>query len=196
MKEKEDLRVVKTRKFLTIALFELLEEMPFEKVSVVDICERSMVHRATFYAHFEDKYHLLNYVIEDIKESLFKQTIRLSKLDSVREAYLGLLKATLSYIDKNKKMLKAIFNNNRDEFILGITLQATKKSIHEFLENFEIKNNLNIPLDVFLDFFSGGIANLALNYIKSSNPYSIKELVKYLDKMINENIYTSTKLQF
>lgn len=66
MKEefKEDLRIVRTRKLLSRALFELLETTPYEKISVLDICERAMVHRATFYNHFEDKDHLLEYTID------------------------------------------------------------------------------------------------------------------------------------
>ena len=61
MKEeyKEDLRIVRTRKLLSTALFDLLESTPYEKISVMDICEKAMVHRATFYNHFEDKEHLL-----------------------------------------------------------------------------------------------------------------------------------------
>ena len=55
---KEDLRVVRTRKLLCKALFELLEEVPFDKISVTDICDKAMVHRATFYNHFESKEHL------------------------------------------------------------------------------------------------------------------------------------------
>ena len=50
-----DLRQRKTRALLVKALAELMEERPFSELSVVDICSRAMVHRTTFYAHFNDK---------------------------------------------------------------------------------------------------------------------------------------------
>ena len=62
--QKEDLRQRRTRRRLVSALLELLEEQPFQSLSVVDICERAMVHRTTFYTHFKDKQSLLCYAIQ------------------------------------------------------------------------------------------------------------------------------------
>ena len=55
MAGKEDLRKRRSKQHLSEALIALMEERPFREISVVDICERAMVHRTTFYAHFEDK---------------------------------------------------------------------------------------------------------------------------------------------
>ena len=52
---KEDLRQRRSKRHLSEALVSLMEERPLREISVVDICERAMVHRTTFYAHFEDK---------------------------------------------------------------------------------------------------------------------------------------------
>lgn len=57
--EKLDPRVVRTRQLLQKALKELLREGRFSEITVQDIAERATVNRATFYAHFEDKYALL-----------------------------------------------------------------------------------------------------------------------------------------
>jgi AcrR family transcriptional regulator len=53
-----DPRVKRTRKLLQDALLELLAEKSFDAITVQDIAERSTVNRATFYAHFVDKYEL------------------------------------------------------------------------------------------------------------------------------------------
>jgi AcrR family transcriptional regulator len=57
--EPADLRVRRTHKLLWEALMAELSERPFEEITVKDICERAMVHRTTFYKHYEDKYALL-----------------------------------------------------------------------------------------------------------------------------------------
>jgi AcrR family transcriptional regulator len=68
-----DLRVRRTRKLLWEALVAEMAERPFEEISVKDICERAMVHRTTFYAHYEDKYALLEQGIRQMIEELAPQ---------------------------------------------------------------------------------------------------------------------------
>jgi AcrR family transcriptional regulator len=60
-----DLRVRRTQKFLWDALMSLMTEQHFESITVTAICERAMVHRTTFYKHYEDKYGLLYNGIQD-----------------------------------------------------------------------------------------------------------------------------------
>ena len=65
---REDLRQRRTRKLLADALLSLLEERPLSEISVVDICQRAMVHRTTFYAHFDDKLALLRYAVDELQK--------------------------------------------------------------------------------------------------------------------------------
>lgn len=183
---KEDLRIRRTRKSLTVALFELLEKFPLEKISVIDICETAMVHRSTFYAHFEDKYHLLNFIIDDITEELFNKTIEMGSLTSIKQVYLNLIKSTLSFLEENKKKFEAMINNNKAETVYGIILNAANRCILFFLDKIRVKDELLIPKEIFLDFFSGGIANLALKFITSPKPYIADELINYLDLIFDE----------
>jgi len=55
-----DPRVNRTRKLLEQAFLELMSEKGFQDITIQDITERATVNRATFYAHFEDKYDLLD----------------------------------------------------------------------------------------------------------------------------------------
>lgn len=63
--KKEDPRARRTRQLLIQAFGELLKEKSFQSITVQDIAQRATVNRATFYAHFEDKYALLNAMIRD-----------------------------------------------------------------------------------------------------------------------------------
>lgn len=88
-----DPRVRRTRKLLHDALVELLQEKGFHAISVQDIADRSTVNRATFYAHFEDKYALLDYVVGE----RFRDELRRAGLDAAAfdEANLRKLVATV-----------------------------------------------------------------------------------------------------
>ena len=63
--EKLDPRVKRTRQLLTQAFMDLLAEKSLQSITVQDITGRAAVNRATFYAHFEDKYALLSYIIRE-----------------------------------------------------------------------------------------------------------------------------------
>jgi AcrR family transcriptional regulator len=58
-----DPRVVRTRRLLEQAFAGVLREKGFQAATVQDITSRAGVNRATFYAHFADKYALLDHTI-------------------------------------------------------------------------------------------------------------------------------------
>ena len=60
-----DPRVKRTRQLLQNAFLELFAEKDFTAISIQDITERATVNRATFYAHFSDKYALMDSVMRE-----------------------------------------------------------------------------------------------------------------------------------
>ena len=61
--EKLDPRVKRTRNLILGDFHSLLADKGFESISVQDVTDKAEVNRATFYAHFTDKYALLDYFI-------------------------------------------------------------------------------------------------------------------------------------
>jgi AcrR family transcriptional regulator len=57
--KKIDARVRRTRDALGDALVALMQEKPFESITVQDVLDRAKVGRSTFYTHFSDKDDLL-----------------------------------------------------------------------------------------------------------------------------------------
>ena len=68
--EPADLRVRRTHKLLWEALMAELSYRSFEEITIQQICERAMVHRSTFYKHYEDKYALLAQGIRQMYDDL------------------------------------------------------------------------------------------------------------------------------
>ena len=60
-----DPRVTRTRRLIRDALTSLLAEKNFASISVLDIAQRATVNRATFYAHFTDKFALLDAIVRE-----------------------------------------------------------------------------------------------------------------------------------
>ena len=74
--EKLDLRVKRTRGLILGAFESLIAEKGFESISVQDVTDQAQVNRATFYAHFADKYALLDYSIsQKFMQEIEKRTL-------------------------------------------------------------------------------------------------------------------------
>ena len=85
--EKLDPRVKRTRGLLERSFMEAVAEKGFESVSVQDITEKAGVNRATFYAHFPDKYALLDHTIRmGFQQELEKRTLNVCtfNMDNLR----------------------------------------------------------------------------------------------------------------
>ncbi|HJX94699.1 MAG TPA: TetR/AcrR family transcriptional regulator [Candidatus Acidoferrum sp.] len=61
--ERLDPRIRRTRQLLQDALRRLLEQKEFDKITIQDITEAATLNRATFYAHYPDKFKLLEELI-------------------------------------------------------------------------------------------------------------------------------------
>jgi AcrR family transcriptional regulator len=63
MANQNDPRVLRTRRLIQDAFLELIQKRDFEDITIADIAEKATINRATFYAHFQDKYALLEAVV-------------------------------------------------------------------------------------------------------------------------------------
>ena len=90
--DKTDLRIVKTNKALYEALLLLMKEKTFEEIKVSDICNKALINRSTFYAHYEDKYELLVEFINDLKSNFTNELDKRKHITDTREYYMELIK--------------------------------------------------------------------------------------------------------
>src|SRR4026208_715870 len=69
-KKKTDARVRRTRDALGDALVALMQEKPFDAITVQEVLDRAHVGRSTFYSHYSDKDDLLMSDAEEFFESV------------------------------------------------------------------------------------------------------------------------------
>ena len=104
----EDKRITKTKRNIKATLTDILQEMPFEKISVAEICRRGDISRITFYAHYEDKYALTEEIFSDHVQEAYDKYHALQAENNPKNngfiSYQNLLEAILSlyyeYLEK------------------------------------------------------------------------------------------------
>ncbi len=109
-----DLRQRKTRKLLVEALAQLLEEKSFQELSVTDICRRAMVHRTTFYAHFNDKQELLRYLLEGLERECTATCLPQDPERSPREYLLTAAHNVFQFFAQHRTLYRACLNSGAD----------------------------------------------------------------------------------
>ena len=195
MKKKEDLRIIKTKASLYRGLMELMKEKTFEEIKVSEICSKSLINRSTFYDHFNDKYELLQSLINDLKKELVDSLSIDYKKSNIRDYYIEMLEIMLDHIDKNKEVYSAIVKINSNSIardMLGDTvLKMATKEIDE-----KYKNESDIPTRTIVLFYTTGIINIIYDSLNDISSFQKKQLLETLKSLIPDfNFFKITKEQ-
>lgn len=102
--KKQDLRVIKSKRAIANAFWKLMEEGGFSNVNVRKVIELAEVNRSTFYAHYQDKYDLMDKLGDELLEGIVDITKQapvdsLSNQKGSDEAFRSYLTSMLAYIE-------------------------------------------------------------------------------------------------
>lgn len=170
--DKQDLRIRKTHCALKDALFSLLSRRRFDKITVNDLCEEAVISRTAFYAHFEDKYALLKFSLEEIKRDI--EDYEREHTDSENIINMN------AYILKNGKLLKNLIDESNTE-LMNILIELLTKDISKRICADE---NLSAYDHALVNFCAGGFANLLLWQLKNNFPMESGDFGKYVDMIM------------
>ena len=189
MNKKEDLRVIKTKNILYNTLLEVLKEKPFEEIKVSDICNRALVNRSTFYAHYSDKYELFSSYISDLKESLISELKKNENIHTSKEYFLEMIRLFLNHIEEKKNFYSSIMVNNRNSIIMYMLYNTFNTEIKEEIEKKGNIRGIPVPTSFISKFYLGAVISIGMDVIENPNKYKKEELVKYFDYLIPEEPY-------
>ncbi|MFJ8456267.1 TetR/AcrR family transcriptional regulator [Bacillus paramycoides] len=181
--EQLDLRVRRTHKLLWESLFELMTQskQKYSFITINQICDRAMVHRTTFYKHFEDKDALLAVGINKFQEEVFQIPLfdRLTRPFQVMEQCL--------HHKEFGKMLESQMDD--EQFINRLQYQNREMKKLENQELNRLCKNHTIPNELIIEFYSGVTGTLIAWWLQNRKSVSAEEMDKYFHQMINQDIF-------
>ena len=189
MTVKEDLRIIRTRKLLSNTLLDMMEEESIEKISVIDLCNRAMVNRATFYAHFEDKYHLLTFALEELKDELYSKFTKEAKLTTPTDTINSLMVMAIDFFFDKHNHIANIIRNNRNGKVVSTIEESIAHSIKYQLSKYKDSYDIKLPLQVISCFLAGGMVSTALLCIDNPGKYSQEEFLSYIANPVTSNYF-------
>jgi AcrR family transcriptional regulator len=184
-----DRRVQRTQHLLKQAFIEVVNEKGFPAVSIQDVTDRANVNRATFYAHFQDKYALLEAIIsEKIQQTLSKTLPPVSQWDrSTLHLFIRLVFDCCESRDRS---------SYRPEKI-GVQLEPAtfERAAHEgivtfLLEWLKQQGNIRpqVPLETIAHMMSWAILGAAMQRWQTSMTLSSDEMADAVILVMMEGV--------
>ncbi|PFU39435.1 TetR family transcriptional regulator [Bacillus cereus] len=182
-----DLRIRRTHKLLWDSLFELMTQskQKYSSITINQICDLAMVHRTTFYKHFEDKDALLAFGFKRYGEMITEIPLldRLSKPFQVMEQFL--------HHEEIGKILEAQMSDEQFTSRMYYLSHETRKQETEALN--QLCKNHTMPNDLIIEFYSGAITALSTWWFKNERRVSAAEMDRHFHQLINQDIFQFEK---
>jgi AcrR family transcriptional regulator len=175
-----DPRIRRTRQLLQGALRNLLEQKEFDKISVQDITEAATVNRATFYAHYEDKFALLGELIRVTFLDLLAQ--RNAKFDGgCSTAFQVIILAVCDYLSELQKSHS--FNQHQFEpFVEATVIDQIRIVLLDGFQRHPMERN--IPAEMIAATASWAIYGAVKQWVNTSERISAEEFVSVAVELV------------
>lgn len=175
LEEKLDPRVKRTRGLILQSFESLLAEKGFESISVQDVTGKAEVNRATFYAHFPDKYALLDYSISQ----MFRHEIEKRTLNACHYTPDNLKNLILAVCEFLSKMHSECAQPHQQ--FESLTEGTIKNILFELLSHWLKQTGTKISTDIPATVATWAIYGLASHY---SHLKKRPALNKYVDEAL------------
>lgn len=160
--EKNDPRFKRTRSLILQSFNDLLAVKSFDAISVQDVTENAQINRATFYAHFEDKYALLDHWVQQ----QFRLEIEARMLDACHYTPENLRTLILTVCEFLSKLRTDCMQSQR-QFEPLIETQV-KNQVYELLNVWLGKMNTSVSTEIPATVATWAIYGLASHWSHST----------------------------
>lgn len=172
-----DLRTQKVYDSLISAFTQLLEEKPFEEITVNELCERAKTRRATFYKHFSDKYGFFQFLLKTMREKLLQDAENYPEQHSPQERLHAFVDLGIQFVEENKKFILSL----KDSAVAAQMLQTiTSESFHEHGQVFLLEDELAVQ------FLIGGLNQCVYWWLANIHRATTEEMRQNLYAIVDK----------
>lgn len=188
MKENyNDLRVVRTIESIKEAFVALIEEKGFESITVKDITTTAKINRGTFYAHYQDKYDLMNRCQEEFmlemsniaKQNIAKLVASINTNNSILQP-LEIAVLIFEFLERNRKFIKAILGPNGDLSFQTKLKNFMWKTLFESTENPIKQVNLLVPGEYLVSYIASAHIGVIQQWLLEDRKETPQEMAQIL----------------
>ncbi len=179
-----DLRMQRTFRLISDALFELVLKQPFEEISVTDICKKAMVHRTTFYKHFEDKYQLLETMFSNEQRKFIE--LHIEEDESHQEYYRRIIRQMFTYAKDYNQFFVQSASHIKNDFMAELLRNTISTYLERCFRMDEERAGVpcEIPIAIMSEYYTGAAIALVMWWLQNGMQISMDQMVDYMCLMI------------
>ncbi|MFL6556620.1 MAG: TetR/AcrR family transcriptional regulator [Bacillus sp. (in: firmicutes)] len=175
---KIDRRILKSQEAIKKAFIELLNEKPFDKITIQDISDRANVNRRTIYLHYLDKFDLLDKLIEEHINKLQEIFESLSETDIITAG-----QTIFEYFQNNYLFFSTMLVGGGAPYFRARYLEFSVKLLKGEVDTTEGKNK-GLNEDIILRFVSAAYVELVEWWLKNGMPYPPRVMAEQVGELI------------
>ena len=188
---KNSISIRRTYVLLKAALFEELTVTPIERITLTDLCSKSLIPRSTFYRYFEDKYDLLRYCLRRFfEESRLDEDVIYLKNQESTQAFIA---KVIAVISRNKEIYRKICQTNKNGIFMDALRSCLVQILTEKLEASETEGlRLNISRPIFTYLRADLFLSVGTCYLEYGDGYAVDAFVADVSRFASRAFFTDS----
>ena len=180
--KKEDRRVRRTRKILTQALTELLQQKQVNEITVKELTDLADMNRGTFYLYYKDIYDMLEKIQDEMFEKL-DGIFELREDEEVTEQTKPILLDLFRFIEENQEMCRVLLSPNGDmSFLHRLNEVLREKCLHIYIGTEPVANEEDF--DYRYSFVVYGCAGIIRAWVGRNCRETPEQMAELASRMI------------
>lgn len=150
-----DPRKEKTKRSIYNAFIELRAKKPLEKLTVKELCEKALINKSTFYAHYNDIYDLSEAIEDEIAASVIKS---IECLSDILYNPTDFTKSLFAAYEAHNSLITTVFSGTRSECLLRKIETSLKAAIFDMYPQGKDSTEINIVITyaIYGGFYASG----------------------------------------
>ncbi len=177
-----DRRISKTEQAIQEAFFQLLKNVPADKITIKQLCQEANISRGTFYAHYED-YPAFLFSLHNLLIHRYMETFSVYHFDKNTEDFL---QKQFETIRENRNLFSLLFLPGFDS-VRDQCMQAEKELIlPAWLSRSDISPE---EAEVIFTFMIHGMFAIYRLWLRSDFSMDEKEIIQLMDNVGKFGVY-------
>ena len=158
-----------------------LSHRSFEEITVKEICERAMVHRSTFYKHYEDKYALLEQGMRQMYDALVAEVVHAPPSTFSVDHPPPYFVRVFEHVAEHQQFYKLMLcGEGIGRFQKLVKEYIAEQALAKVRELPPANQYLAFPPAMQVQFFAGAFLSLLAWWLENDMPLSPHQMAQYL----------------
>ncbi len=167
---------------------EMLQQMPFEQITVKELCEKADINRATFYRYYADLYALKEEVSNELFDLMFTKVVQkgMASPGDTRSTILEYALEALTVVQEHHVLCRVLIcDDGNNAFAYRLSDAFTKLFNESEREQFVRVQQA----ELLVHFMASGVIGVLRNWLNTGCAVDREEVARIIDQAIMSTYY-------